>query len=98
MPSVYTAASALDAQLVVDLLEDAGLVARLSAPGPAGQVEVLVGDADAGAARALVRHLESGTAELEEADDDGDGPSIEAISLADDDEDLLLDSTTLGDD
>lgn len=98
MPSVYTAASALDAQLVVDLLEDAGLAARLSAPGPAGQVEVLVGDADADAARALVRHLESGTAELEDADDDGDGLSFESMSLADDDEDLLLDSTALGDD
>lgn len=98
MPTVYTAASPLDAQLVVDLLEDAGVDASLSSPGPAGQVEVLVETADADAARALVRHLESGTPELGDADDADEEISFEAIALPDDDEDLLLDSTALGED
>lgn len=96
MTSVYTAASTLDAQLVVDLLEDAGIAARPAVPGPEGHVDVHVADEDADAARALVRHLESGTAELE--DDDDGGVDLDAIALADDDDDPLLDSTPLAGD
>lgn len=100
MTPVYAAASALDAQLLMDLLEDAGIHAEVVSAGGAGQVQVQVGEADAEAARALVRHLESGTDEIDDGldDDDGDGLAFESVVLEDDDEDLLLDSTTLGDD
>ncbi len=95
MTPIYQAASSLDAQLVLDLLEDAQINARMSAPDAAGHVEVLVDDEEAEAARALVRHLESGTDEIDDGDDDGDFASV---ALDDDDEDLLLDSTPLRDD
>ena len=93
----YQAASSLDAQLVLDLLEDAEIAARLSAPDAAGHVEVMVDEEVADAARALVRHLESGSGELDD-DDDDEAPGFAAIALDDDDEDLLLDSTPLRDD
>ena len=56
--------------------------------------------AAADAARALVRHLESGGGEIDDdLDDEGeDGLSFESVTLEDEDEDLLLDSTSLEDD
>ena len=99
MTPVYAAASALDAQLLMDLLEDAGIHAEVVSAGAVGQVEVQVGEADAEAARALVRHLESGAGEIDDGLDDGDDDfAIESVVLEDDDEDLLLDSTSLDDD
>lgn len=95
MTPIYQAASSLDAQLVLDLLEDAEIAARLSAPDAAGHVEVLVDEEVADAARALVRHLESGTDEI---DDDADDEGFATVALDEDDEDLLLDSTPLRDD
>lgn len=99
MTPVYHAASSLDAQLLMDLLEDAGIHAEVVAAGSGGQVEVQVGEADAEAARALVRHLESGTDEIDDGLGEDDGElAIESVTLEDDDEDLLLDSTSLDDD
>ena len=87
MIPVYSADSSLDAQLVQDLLANAGITAHVLGPAMvdvstgvgAGGHRVVVEDGEADAARALIADWQTGPAD----DDDGSFDLLDSLPLED---------------